>query len=134
MLLLTWRKRIVHNGGLKLPHHKKQILSKNEYLLAERYSGLDVDRLICHASEQRPTLKDASCLIAMSINLAKKLDAEIYARLTKDDVMAWLNHYGIIHLIQKVLRETPAGQYPQSRSEEHTSELQSLMRISYAVF
>src|SRR3546814_10636373 len=27
-----------------------------------------------------------------------------------------------------------AGRDPQSRSEEHTSELQSLMRISYAVF
>src|SRR3546814_8421994 len=28
----------------------------------------------------------------------------------------------------------PAGWPSQSRSEEHTSELQSLMRISYAVF
>src|SRR3546814_1862106 len=28
----------------------------------------------------------------------------------------------------------PAGDHPQGRSEEHTSELQSLMRISYAVF
>src|SRR3546814_1675804 len=28
----------------------------------------------------------------------------------------------------------PAGVYPAGRSEEHTSELQSLMRISYAVF
>src|SRR3546814_1026474 len=27
-----------------------------------------------------------------------------------------------------------AGQHPPPRSEEHTSELQSLMRISYAVF
>src|SRR3546814_1384887 len=27
-----------------------------------------------------------------------------------------------------------AGRYPRLRSEEHTSELQSLMRISYAVF
>src|SRR3546814_5421782 len=26
------------------------------------------------------------------------------------------------------------GHYPAARSEEHTSELQSLMRISYAVF
>src|SRR3546814_9733306 len=26
------------------------------------------------------------------------------------------------------------GRYPTARSEEHTSELQSLMRISYAVF
>src|SRR3546814_3937404 len=28
----------------------------------------------------------------------------------------------------------PAFQVPSARSEEHTSELQSLMRISYAVF
>src|SRR3546814_8575031 len=28
----------------------------------------------------------------------------------------------------------PAGPRPKGRSEEHTSELQSLMRISYAVF
>src|SRR3546814_10097219 len=31
-------------------------------------------------------------------------------------------------------RLEPARPFPQSRSEEHTSELQSLMRISYAVF
>src|SRR3546814_2821757 len=31
-------------------------------------------------------------------------------------------------------REDCAQDTPQSRSEEHTSELQSLMRISYAVF
>src|SRR3546814_1033183 len=30
--------------------------------------------------------------------------------------------------------DTPLKDVPQSRSEEHTSELQSLMRISYAVF
>src|SRR3546814_7187579 len=30
-------------------------------------------------------------------------------------------------------RDAPES-YPQERSEEHTSELQSLMRISYAVF
>src|SRR3546814_7470599 len=29
---------------------------------------------------------------------------------------------------------TPAGERKKARSEEHTSELQSLMRISYAVF
>src|SRR3546814_5862597 len=28
----------------------------------------------------------------------------------------------------------PAAKSPEARSEEHTSELQSLMRISYAVF
>src|SRR3546814_6507997 len=31
-------------------------------------------------------------------------------------------------------RQTESRRYNQQRSEEHTSELQSLMRISYAVF
>src|SRR3546814_7226550 len=35
---------------------------------------------------------------------------------------------------QKQTSKMMFGSYPQPRSEEHTSELQSLMRISYAVF
>src|SRR3546814_9764102 len=38
------------------------------------------------------------------------------------------------HPDARTCRGTPAVQPPSSRSEEHTSELQSLMRISYAVF
>src|SRR3546814_9573609 len=34
----------------------------------------------------------------------------------------------------KFCRSALAGYTPRARSEEHTSELQSLMRISYAVF
>src|SRR3546814_5660067 len=37
-------------------------------------------------------------------------------------------------LYQTALWVTHAGGFPVGRSEEHTSELQSLMRISYAVF
>src|SRR3546814_3253936 len=33
-----------------------------------------------------------------------------------------------------MMHERPTGFFPEMRSEEHTSELQSLMRISYAVF
>src|SRR3546814_7851474 len=39
-----------------------------------------------------------------------------------------LDHYDDLH-IEHILPDTP-----NKRSEEHTSELQSLMRISYAVF
>src|SRR3546814_10036271 len=38
------------------------------------------------------------------------------------DINSWNGYFG------------PAGMSPDVRSEEHTSELQSLMRISYAVF
>src|SRR3546814_7448156 len=36
--------------------------------------------------------------------------------------------------VDAVVHDTPNLQYFAKRSEEHTSELQSLMRISYAVF
>src|SRR3546814_2880117 len=39
-----------------------------------------------------------------------------------------------IRATQRVLRICLRLGYPDDRSEEHTSELQSLMRISYAVF
>src|SRR3546814_19110950 len=38
------------------------------------------------------------------------------------------------HALCRVAGEIPEGRQPAQRSEEHTSELQSLMRISYAVF
>src|SRR3546814_8730576 len=39
-----------------------------------------------------------------------------------------------VRLHHPVARPDRARRHPQGRSEEHTSELQSLMRISYAVF
>src|SRR3546814_8688697 len=46
----------------------------------------------------------------------------------------------VIHMDREALNDYPLGKYDVTvkittfRSEEHTSELQSLMRISYAVF
>src|SRR3546814_2647383 len=45
-------------------------------------------------------------------------------------VRAWAVHPGRA----RDRRRRPSGRSRQDRSEEHTSELQSLMRISYAVF
>src|SRR3546814_9640215 len=46
-----------------------------------------------------------------------------------DMALSHLAHAGDIRRIGRGLYD-----YPRQRSEEHTSELQSLMRISYAVF
>src|SRR3546814_9965409 len=40
----------------------------------------------------------------------------------------------LVHQMERLLSLLTAGLSPANRSEEHTSELQSLMRISYAVF
>src|SRR3546814_8983843 len=54
-----------------------------------------------------------------------KLDRVIYANLTKKDLPRGRWRY---------LEEKEIIQLKHFRSEEHTSELQSLMRISYAVY
>src|SRR3546814_5249783 len=55
----------------------------------------------------------------------------------KEEPVRGSNIDGIINIVpagnQNIYRDT-AAQHAISRSEEHTSELQSLMRISYAVF
>src|SRR3546814_5046512 len=50
------------------------------------------------------------------------------AAMTEDSmrIMAWEAAVQVLDALQ--------GKYPKNRSEEHTSELQSLMRNSYAVF
>src|SRR3546814_1345840 len=45
-----------------------------------------------------------------------------------------ISKYGTSHCSERVRCRKAAPEAPSSRSEEHTSELQSLMRISYAVF
>src|SRR3546814_10452872 len=41
---------------------------------------------------------------------------------------------GYLDSVKAPLAAAPGGKFQYGRSEEHTSELQSLMRISYAVF
>src|SRR3546814_292762 len=47
---------------------------------------------------------------------------------------AWQRRGGLEHHRQRLLAGMAERGYRAERSEEHTSELQSLMRISYAVF
>src|SRR3546814_4478971 len=66
-------------------------------------------------------------LLGLSINLLTLLAFVLAIGLVVDDAIVVLEN--VYHRIEQ-------GEDPlvASRSEEHTSELQSLMRISYAVF
>jgi hypothetical protein len=107
MLLVHWRNRVVHadsNAGLR--HQEKQVLRKNEESIKEGYKNLSVDCLLCHFEEGRPTLKDISSLISMTINLAREIDLSIHAELTKEELDVWIEHYGLLPTIEKVRAET----------------------------
>src|SRR3546814_8414383 len=50
------------------------------------------------------------------------------------DQLSWMSAEAKAKAHEKLAAFTPKIGYPDKRSEEHTSELQSLMRLSYAVF
>src|SRR3546814_2303513 len=60
------------------------------------------------------------CLQEMPIRRRNMITAEQYGSIRAPALVVWTSH-------------DPTAT-PEERSEEHTSELQSLMRISYAVF
>src|SRR3546814_9906209 len=68
----------------------------------------------------------APCLIYEEANLIKRSIRDLYARDIDEVQVEGEEGYRIAKDFMKAL--------VPSRSEEHTSELQSLMRISYAVF
>jgi len=114
-LLIHWRNRVVHpNSNAQLKPIQKQLLQKNEKIISEEYSNLSVDCLLCHFHEKRPTLKDISSLIAMTIKLAHRMDEKIYQSFEKCDVIAWLDHYEISEIIEKVKRESKPEKVEES--------------------
>ena len=115
VLLVHWRNRIVHpSSNAKLKHHERQVLLKNKAIISDRYKGLDISKLLDHFEAQRPTLKDASSLIAMTINLARKMDRAMQQDLTKEELDAWLDHYRILPMLKKIKAETSPKKYHES--------------------
>src|SRR3546814_2588391 len=78
------------------------------------------------------------CLLGLRERFARRQPCrsqrDIHAR-TDRSAPRWERHHGsILHLARRLECPSSALALRAPRSEEHTSELQSLMRISYAVF
>src|SRR3546814_9789335 len=108
--------------------------------MALSFAGLAVDETgELHAVDRAHTLTEAE-------HRAKELRADLQLRGVHPDVLAFCraeliaNNYfhavleAVKSIFDKLRLLTGLTDDGASRSEEHTSELQSLMRISYAVF
>lgn len=108
LLLAHWRNRIVHSSSskAKLSFHERKLLLQNETEISDKYKSLSIERMLCHFEEGRPTLKDVSSLISMSINLARQLDNALWTNLDKEELDVWLEYYELIPLLNKIRSET----------------------------
>lgn len=113
-LLITWRNIVSHNLAVEFKKPDEKLLRANAGLISRNYAALEIDRLIVHMKEGRPTLKDVSSLISMAINLAVKIDNSVYTSLTKEDVFSLAEHYGIVSNVQSIRQETTAGKIESS--------------------
>jgi hypothetical protein len=105
-ILIGWRNRIVHDSKFSLHADQRRIWLQCKKDICEKYGHLNAECLLKHAEEEGPTLKDASCLIAMSIKLAKAMDQATYTKFSKEDLDSWIASSGISDAIRKIRRET----------------------------
>lgn len=107
VLVAHWRNRIVHpSSNARLQSNQKNMLRNNDAEIANTYKGLSVDCLLCHFEERRPTLKDVSSLVSMTIKLAREVDKRLSSTLSKEDLDSWLAYFGLSDAIKKVEAET----------------------------
>src|SRR3546814_4999210 len=90
--------------------------------------------IACHLFERVPDVKEIGVGITLLPHAMREftelgLGEALHARGIENLESCFYNRFG------QLLYKEPRGKYAgYNRSEEHTSELQSLMRISYAVF
>src|SRR3546814_5431468 len=90
-------------------------------LYPEQYAAtISGDRMAQDARERWKNTLDG-------LHTAMRMQAQVSQNLAQDES-------ALADLVSQSQSATGALQAQQARSEEHTSELQSLMRISYAVF
>lgn len=110
MLLIHWRNRHVHtDSSAELTHQEKQLVQANEERIRDTYAGLGVEKLFCDFEQNRPTLKEITTLIAMTIQEVRAMDKAVYVCNDVADVHAWLIHYKLTERIEKIQRESSPG-------------------------
>lgn len=115
VLLVHWRNRVVHpNSNARLNPQQRQLLIEHKNVISTRYRGLDIELTLEHFNSGKPTLKDVSSLVAMTINLARKIDYAMQKNLSKDDLDAWLDHYQLVPMLKKIKAETSPMKYGDS--------------------
>lgn len=105
-LLIHWRNRMVHSKSqASLTPSQKKVLEKSNKDIETNYAGLSIHRLLEDFETGKPTLKDISSLIAMTIRLVRLVDNNL-KDCTENDFRTFLYHYGLYEQIDKIKAET----------------------------
>lgn len=128
ILTIHWRNKIIHmNSNAKLLSDDRAKLSAAKDIIAEFYSGLNINSTISHFETNDPTLKDVSSLVAMTIYLARRLDEiAIKSIVSAEALHRWITRSEIGEEFSKIAK-TPS-------SETKTRKISYFLNIHFNVF
>jgi hypothetical protein len=116
LIVANWRNRIVHRDSTAHLTAAEQdcLLAKSESI-RDSYKGIDVLRLLQDFESNKPTLKDVTVLVAMSIRFVRHIDASLPELATSRDVRRWLEAEGLLGDVLKLEKEATNGGHPNPR-------------------
>jgi hypothetical protein len=113
-LLIHWRNRAVHrDSNAKLSGLQVKAFQASSDCIEKEFASLSVDRLLKDFDEGKPTLKDITSLIAMTIRLVRKLDKGIN-NVSQEDLLVLLKHYGLDQKIERLKLDTSPSKQKES--------------------
>ncbi len=111
VIVSHWRNRIVHrDSSSEIYKAEERLLLENKQSIHDRYKRIDVTKLLHDFKSDRPTLKEVTVLLAMSINFVRKIDSTLPYPTSAAEVRRWLkveNH--LEHILELQKASTSAG-------------------------
>lgn len=105
LLLIHWRNRIIHKKSkASLTGTQKKEFTNVSETVREGYKNLCINRLLNDFDRKRPTIKDVSSLIAMTINYVKLVEKLIPEPSSIDDFICWLNQLDLYEQFERAKR------------------------------
>jgi hypothetical protein len=117
LIVRDWRNRIIHrDSNAELTKAERQELAANAETIRENYKGIDVERLLTDFKLNKPTLKEVTVLLAMSIKFARQVDALIPEITSSAGVRRWLESEGLTSDVLRLEKEAQNGGRTQPRA------------------
>jgi hypothetical protein len=110
LLIRHWRNRIVHrSSAASLSKAEKALLHANAETIALVYKGLDLTKLLADFEADRPTLKDTTALLAMSIRFGREIDSHFADIASPHDVRRWLDAEDLTAEVVRLEKQSTNG-------------------------
>jgi hypothetical protein len=110
LILIHWRNRIVHRSSTaRLASSERDLLLSHKDAVRDAFKAIDVTRLLQDFEEDRPSLKDVTVLLAMSIKFARAVDSKLPRPANTEAVRQWLESEGLLDKILALEKESKNG-------------------------